>query len=137
MRWQTPLLILAPLFASLLALADNVKTVNGQEYKNVDVSRVEPDGIVLKTKWGISKVYFNELPKEVQERFHYNPENAAKYSAQQNAALNQLREKQQFPVAAQTATPKQAISAGPIVTFSATPVPHVQSPTSLQDGFTM
>jgi hypothetical protein len=26
---------------------------------------------VLKTKTGISKVYFVELPKDVQERFHY------------------------------------------------------------------
>jgi hypothetical protein len=35
------------------------------------VSRVEPDGIVLKTKSGITKVFFAELPKDVQERFHY------------------------------------------------------------------
>jgi hypothetical protein len=28
------------------------------------------DGIVLRTKTGISKVYFVELPKDVQERFH-------------------------------------------------------------------
>jgi hypothetical protein len=58
-----------------LALADDFKTVNGKEYKNVTVSRVEPDGIVLKGKSGISKVYFVELPKDVQERFHYNPVN--------------------------------------------------------------
>ena len=38
---------------------------------------------MLRTKWGISKVYFVELPKEVQERFHYNAANAAAYSAQQ------------------------------------------------------
>jgi hypothetical protein len=36
------------------------------------VSRVEPDGIVVKTKSGISKVYFVELPKEVQQRFGYD-----------------------------------------------------------------
>src|SRR5207244_13026805 len=29
------------------------------------------DGIVLKTKSGITKVYFAELPKDVQERLHY------------------------------------------------------------------
>jgi hypothetical protein len=58
-----------------LALADDFKTVNGKEYKNVTVSRVEPDGSVLKWKSGISKVYFVELPKDVQERFHYNPVN--------------------------------------------------------------
>jgi hypothetical protein len=52
-----------------MALAEDFKTVNGREYKEATVSHVEPDGIVLKTKSGISKVYFSELPKDVQERF--------------------------------------------------------------------
>jgi hypothetical protein len=52
-------------------LADDFKTISGKEYKNVTVSRVEADGIVIKGKSGISKVYFVELPKDVQERFHY------------------------------------------------------------------
>src|SRR5947209_17095898 len=68
---KAALAILAALSASI-ALAEDFKTINGKEYKNVTVSRVEPDGIVLKTKSGISKLYFTELPKEVQERFHYN-----------------------------------------------------------------
>jgi thiol-disulfide isomerase/thioredoxin len=71
-------------FASV-ALADDFKTIEGKEYKDVTVSRVEPDGVVLKTKSGISKVYFTELPKEVQERFHYNAAIASAYSAQQAA----------------------------------------------------
>src|SRR6266403_1911171 len=67
-------------FASV-ALADDFKVIDGKEYKNVTVSRVEPDGIVLRTKSGISKLYFVELSKEVQQRFHYNAANAAAYSA--------------------------------------------------------
>ena len=51
-----------------VAFADDFKLINGREYKDVTVSRIEPDGIVLKTKSGISKVYFVELPKDVQER---------------------------------------------------------------------
>jgi hypothetical protein len=69
--WKTGLAILAALPMSL-AVADDFKTINGKEYKNAKVSRVEPDGIVLVTKSGISKVYFTELPKDVQERFHYD-----------------------------------------------------------------
>src|SRR5882724_1659299 len=65
-----------------VALADDFKLIDGKEYKNVTVSRVEPDGIVLRTKSGISKIYFVELPKDVQERFHYNAAIAAAYSAQ-------------------------------------------------------
>ncbi len=66
--WQTALAILAAVSASI-ALAEDFKTINGKEYKNATVSHIEADGIVLKTKLGISKVYFTELPKDVQKRF--------------------------------------------------------------------
>ena len=67
------------------ALAEDLKTINGKEFKDATVTRVEPDGIVVKTKSGMSKVYFAELPKEVQERFHYEPQKASAYSAEQAA----------------------------------------------------
>ncbi len=62
--------ILATLFVSI-ALAEDFKTISGKIYKDATISHVEADGIVLRTKTGISKVYFVELPKDVQERFHY------------------------------------------------------------------
>ena len=68
-------LILAVLFASL-ALSEDFKTINGKVYKDATVSRVEGDGIVLKTETGIAKVYFTELPQDVQERFHWKPPEA-------------------------------------------------------------
>jgi hypothetical protein len=74
-----------------LALADDFKTLTGKEYKDVTVSRVEPDGIVLTGKAGISKVYFTEIPKDVQERFGYDPQKAGDYSAQQSAGFEQVR----------------------------------------------
>ena len=67
----------------LAAFAKDFKTVNGKEYKDATVTRVDPDGVVVKTKSGITKVYFIELAKEVQERFHYDSEKAASYSAEQ------------------------------------------------------
>lgn len=63
-------LILAVLFASL-ALSEDFKTTTGKVYKDATVTRVEADGIELKTKTGIAKVYFTELPQDVQERFHW------------------------------------------------------------------
>ena len=69
---KTTLAIFAAVSVSITP-ADDFKTINGKEYKDATVSRVEPDGIVLKTKSGISKVYFTELPKEVQERFLPSP----------------------------------------------------------------
>ncbi len=62
------------------------KAIDGKEFKNVRASREEPDGIVLISKSGISKVYFTELPKEVRDRFHFDAANAAAYSAEQTAS---------------------------------------------------
>jgi len=68
--WATTLAIL-PLLSASLAVAEDFKTVSGRVYKDATISRVEADGIVIRTKTGISKIYFVELPKDVQERFHY------------------------------------------------------------------
>jgi hypothetical protein len=70
-------------------VAETFKTVYGKEYKDATVSRVEPDGIVLTTKSGISKVYFTELPKEVQQRFHYDPAQAAEFTAATQAGISE------------------------------------------------
>src|SRR5262245_9302740 len=76
------------------AFAEEFKTVNGKEYKDATVSRVDPDGIVVKTKSGITKVYFTELPREVQERFHYDAEKATAYSAEQAASYTSYQKQQ-------------------------------------------
>jgi hypothetical protein len=84
---------LAALCASL-AVADDFKTIDGKEYTNAKVSRVEPDGIVLITKSGISKVYFVELPKEIQERFHYDAQQGAQFTAQTLEENRLIRQQQ-------------------------------------------
>ena len=71
------------------ALADDFKTNNGKEYKNATVTQVEADGIVVRTKVGISKLYFTELPEDVRKRFRYDPQNASAYAAQQAASIQQ------------------------------------------------
>jgi len=75
--------------------ADDFKTIDGKEYKNVTVRRVEPDGIVLITSVGISKVYFTELPKDAQVRFVYDPQRATAYSGQQAANYAEYQKQQQ------------------------------------------
>ena len=91
---NTIIAIFATLSASL-ALSEDFKTVNGKEYKNVAVTRVEPDGIVVKTKSGLSKVYFTELPNEVQRRFNYDPQQAAAFSAAEAANYAATQNQQQ------------------------------------------
>lgn len=82
---STRVLTFLVLCLTAAVFADDFTTVSGKEYKDATVTRVDPDGVVVKTKSGIMKVYFIELPKEVQERFHYDSQKAAAYSAQQTA----------------------------------------------------
>jgi hypothetical protein len=65
-HWHIPFVVS---LATSIALAEDFKTVTGKEFKDATITRVEGDGIVLRTKTGISKVYFIELPKDVQEKF--------------------------------------------------------------------
>ncbi len=88
------LIVLISSFASV-AFSEDFKTVNGKEYKDATIIRVEPDGIVVKTKSGITKVYFAELPKEIQERFHYDQQKAGAYSAEQAANYTAYQKQQQ------------------------------------------
>lgn len=90
--WKTALLTFAALSASL-ALAEDFRTINGKEYKDATITRVEADGIVLRTKTGISKVYFFELPQEVQERFRRSP--ATPGAAQRERDAIKLEAKQE------------------------------------------
>jgi hypothetical protein len=89
-RWYVHLAVLATLSTST-SLAEDFKTINGKEYKDATVSHVEADGIVIRTKTGISKIYFVELPKDVQERFRYG--SATKHSAApaMTASLDEYR----------------------------------------------
>ena len=76
-------------------VAEDFTTVNGKEYTEATVTRVDPDGIVVKTKSGITKLYFTELPKEVQERFHYDSAKAASYSSEQTANYTAYQKQQE------------------------------------------
>jgi len=75
-KCATTLAILVLLSATLV-LAEDFRTIKGKEYKDATVIRVEANGIVLRTKTGISKVYFFELPNDVRERFHPTPAKTA------------------------------------------------------------
>ena len=50
---------------------------------------------MIKTKSGITKVHFAELPKEIQERFHYDLQKAGAYSAEQAANYTTYQKQQQ------------------------------------------
>jgi hypothetical protein len=106
------ILVLAILFPSIV-LAEDFKTVDGKEYKTATVTRVEADGIVLKAKGGISKVYFTELPKDIQERFHYDPAQAAAaqaVAAQQTQQINEFNKQAEEVAKQRDASLKQQLA---------------------------
>jgi len=89
---KTTLAILAALSVSL-AVADDIKTLNGKEYKNATVSRVEPDGIVIKFTGGIAKLAFVELPQETRDKYGYRAQAAQARPTNQTQAEAQAIDK--------------------------------------------
>jgi hypothetical protein len=77
-------LVVSILCLASVVLAEDFQSVNGHEYKNVTVARVEPDGIVIKFSGGIVKIPFTELSPEIQKKYGYDSQAAGDYSAEQN-----------------------------------------------------
>lgn len=86
MKTQT---LFAALAAPLILGAEEFKLIIGEVVKG-NISRVEPDGLILMTDAGIAKVPFLGLPEEVQKRFGYDPAKAQEIRAQQRAAQQQI-----------------------------------------------
>jgi hypothetical protein len=51
----------------------------GKEYKNVKISRAEPDGLVIVANYGIIKIPFDDLPLNLQQKYHYDPVASAEF----------------------------------------------------------
>lgn len=89
--------------------ADDFTLINGKVYKGITVTKTEPDGITVMTDSGVEKLYFVWLPKQVQQKYGYNPQVAAAYSAQSAQAQQALSQQAQQEAAAQS---QQAAQAG-------------------------
>jgi hypothetical protein len=94
-RMRAKVLTFLILCSASAALSEDFHTIDGKEYKDATVTRMEPDGIVVKTNSGVTKIYFTELPKEVQERFRYDSEKAASYSGKQAANYTAYQKQQE------------------------------------------
>jgi hypothetical protein len=127
--WASIVASLLVLTASL-ALGEDFITVNGKEYKDATITRVEGDGIVIRSKTGISKIYFVELPKDVQEKFHYRQ--ATPIPAQRKQEPTKLESTQDGPrrvegggtvvVVGQRSGHRQADGGGRVVVVGQSPV---------------
>ena len=69
----TPLVFCALLLLPVLSFAEDITLTDGTEYKDVEVIRVEKDGIVVQTTDGVVKLPMDLVPKEVQLVHPYIP----------------------------------------------------------------
>jgi hypothetical protein len=63
------------------AFAEDIETLDHKLYKDVTITRAEPDGIVVVMKTGIIKIPFDNLPREFKTRFGYDEEQAKAFAA--------------------------------------------------------
>ena len=88
---NTKVLTLLILSLTSAAFSEDFKTTDGKEYKDVTVSNPDACGITVTDKKAglIVKLYFTQIPKEVQEQFHYDAKKCEEYSAAQAAQVDQ------------------------------------------------
>lgn len=71
-----------------------IKTTRGVVYKNCTVTKVEPDALTIAYADGATKIPFEELPTDIQQKFHYDKQAADRYAAEklarQEERLNRL-----------------------------------------------
>jgi len=59
--------------------SNDLATTDGQMYRNVQVWKVEPDGLTIRHDEGLTKLEFPLLPEDWQKKYEYDPESAAAY----------------------------------------------------------
>ena len=78
-----------PLGSNDLAAAD------GRIYRNVQVRKIEPDGLTLRHDAGLTKLAFPLLPEDWQRKYEYDPQQAARYERATAAARAQAERDRQ------------------------------------------
>jgi hypothetical protein len=87
---------------STTTFAEDFRLANGQVVKG-DLSRVEPDGLVIMTDAGIEKISFLVLSDETRRRFGFDLKKADAFRAQQAANRQQMLEQQAAAIREQAA----------------------------------
>lgn len=81
------------------SLPSEIHTRDGKTYKDVELIKVQPDGLVVKYTasanggLGLITLKFVNLPLSLQEQFSYNPTNAAQFEEEEKLVSVALSEK--------------------------------------------
>lgn len=117
LRRQMMILGLGFLLAITASLHAEDFTLNdGTVYKNVTVTKVDPDGLRIIHSDGGGKVLFTQLPESIQKKYNYDPVAAQKYTDEQDAKRHAKLEMvlQQAAAESSTATAAPAIAPAPV-----------------------
>ena len=61
-------------------LGEEIKMADGEAVAFTSVKRTEPDGLVVLTESGVSKIHFSKMSKEAQQQYGYDPQKAVSYA---------------------------------------------------------
>lgn len=61
------------------AIAEDIKTNDGKEYKDVTILGADPDALRIMYPSGVTRITFENLPKEIQKKYNYDPIKAKEF----------------------------------------------------------
>lgn len=88
-------LMMLTIFASSpnVACGDDLVTLSGTTYHDVQAVRVEPDGVTWQYDEGIAKVAFSDSPESVRKAYHYDVAKATAYHDAEMQAQQQVQQR--------------------------------------------
>ncbi|MEI9895398.1 MAG: J domain-containing protein [Chthoniobacter sp.] len=111
-------------------LALDITTREGATYRHCEVTKVEPDGIVISSADGIARIPFEEMPAALQAQYHLDAAQVAEYR-------NRLKDAQARPakrMAGEWQKPTAAPAAKPGTPVAANRRPALEPATSNDEG---
>ena len=110
---KLPLMLLVLVAGAGSLLGQEIKMADGEVVAFTSVKRTEPDGLVILTESGVSKVRFSKMSKEAQQQYGYDPRKAEIYSKQSKQAeieryqqlVEQVAETKKAPVNSEVNAP--------------------------------
>lgn len=73
---------------------DDIITVDGQIFRQVEVLRTEPDGLTFRHVGGVTKRRFVSLPEDVRKRYGFDPDAEKKFLRDQAEAKKRVQEEE-------------------------------------------
>ncbi len=97
---------------------DDLEAADGMVYRNVQVRRIEPDGLTIQHDGGMTKLPYPLLPEDLQQKHEYDPAKAAQYQHTMATARAQAVRDADATRAQNQAERKRQIQAEPIRVFA-------------------